>query len=104
MAELATEVELLRAGLYMAVDSYIKGNDVTNLASMLKLKVGRLCRIIPDKCLQYWGGMGFTNEVYVSRMYRDMRLISIGGGADEVMLGIISKYMGTLPSPPKKKK
>ena len=37
-------------------------------------------------------------------MYRDMRLTSIGGGADEVMLGIISKYMGTLPAPPKKKK
>ena len=105
MAELATEVELLRAGLYMAVDGYIQGNDVTQLASMLKLKAGRLCRIIPDKCLQYcWGGMGFTNEVYLSRMYPDMRLISIGGGANEVMLGIISKYMGTLPVPPKKKK
>ena len=37
--------------------------------------------------------MGFTNEVMISRMYRDMRLTSIGGGADEVMLGIISKYM-----------
>ena len=37
-------------------------------------------------------------------MYRDMRLTSIGGGADEVMLGIISKYMGTLPVPAKKKK
>ena len=40
----------------------------------------------------------------VFRMYRDMRLTSIGGGADEVMLGIISKYMGTLPVPAKKKK
>jgi len=104
LAELATELELLRSGLYMAVDGYIKGNDVVQLASMLKLKAGRLCRIIPDKCLQYWGGMGFTNEVMISRMYRDMRLTSIGGGADEVMLGIISKYMGTLPVPQKKKK
>jgi len=104
LAELATELELLRAGLYQAVDGYTKGNDVTQLASMLKLKAGRLGRIIPDKCLQYWGGMGFTNEVMISRMYRDMRLTSIGGGADEVMLGIISKYMGTLPAPPKKKK
>jgi len=104
LAELATELELLRAGLYQAVDGYVKGNDVTQLASMLKLKAGRLGRIIPDKCLQYWGGMGFTNEVMISRMYRDMRLTSIGGGADEVMLGIISKYMGTLPVPAKKKK
>ena len=52
------------------MDGYVKGNDVTQLASMLKLKAGRLGRIIPDKCLQYWGGMGFTNEVMISRMYR----------------------------------
>ena len=103
LAELATELELLRAGLYQAVESYIQGNDVLQMASMLKLKTGRLCREIPDKCLQYWGGMGFTNDVYISRMYRDMRLTSIGGGADEVMLGIIAKTMGTLPKPPKKK-
>lgn len=92
---------------------------------MVKLKVGRLSREVADSCLQYWGGMGFTNEVLVSRLYRsvqmsliivawvlllhhlefelficdrDFRLVSIGGGADEVMLAIICKYMGTLPS------
>jgi citronellyl-CoA dehydrogenase len=38
--------------------------------------------------------MGFTLENKVSRMYRDGRLMSIGGGADEIMLGIIAKTMG----------
>jgi hypothetical protein len=47
---------------------------------MAKLKAGRLNRIIPDGCLQFWGGMGFTWENKVSRMYRDGRLGSIGGG------------------------
>ena len=103
LAELATELEFLRAGLYKAVDGYVKGHDVTQMASMLKLKAGRLGREIPDKCLQYWGGMGYTNEVLISRYYRDMRLTSIGGGADEVMLNIISKSMGTLPTQKKKK-
>ena len=42
-------------------------------------------REVTDSCLQFWGGMGFTNDVLVSRMYRDMRLTSIGGGADEVI-------------------
>ena len=101
LAELATELELLRAGLYQAIDAYLGGQDVTMMASMLKWKAGKLGRIIPDACLQYWGGMGFTNEVLISRFYRDMRLTSIGGGADEVMLGIISKMMGTLPKPKK---
>jgi len=104
LAELATELELLRAGVYRAVDTMIDGKDVTQLASMVKLKSGRLAREITDSCLQFWGGMGFTNEVLVSRLYRDLRLTSIGGGADEVMLGIIAKGMGTLPKPPKKKK
>ena len=81
------------------------------VCSMLKLKVGRLARQVTDTCLQFWGGMGFTEEglyctvlyctghcnvpicvqVMVSRLYRDLRLGSIAGGADEIMLGIICK-------------
>ncbi|XP_076824302.1 putative acyl-CoA dehydrogenase 6 [Clavelina lepadiformis] len=102
LAELKTEVEALRSMLYRAVGLYVRGHDVTNLASMCKLKTGRLMREVTDSCLQYWGGMGFTNETIISRFYRDFRLISIGGGADEVMLSIICKYMGTLPKPIKK--
>ena len=97
LAELKTEVECLRALTYMATEHYIQGKDVTEWASMAKLKAGRLLRSIPDACLQYWGGMGYTWDNPVSRLYRDGRLASIGGGADEVMLGIISKFMHTLP-------
>ena len=97
MAELKTEVESLRALTYMATEYYLAGQDVTEWASMAKLKAGRLLRTVPDSCLQYWGGMGFTWDNPVSRLYRDGRLASIGGGADEVMLGIISKHMHTLP-------
>jgi citronellyl-CoA dehydrogenase len=97
MAELKTEIECLRALVYRAGDMYLEGQDVTELASMAKLKAGRLARIVPDTCLQFWGGMGYTHENPVSRFYRDGRLISIGGGTDEVMLGIICKYMHILP-------
>jgi citronellyl-CoA dehydrogenase len=98
MAELATEVEALRALIYRATDAYVGGEDVTKLASMAKLKAGRLTREVTDTCLQYWGGMGYMWESEVSRMYRDARLLSIGAGTDEVMLGIICKLMGILPS------
>ena len=97
LAELRTEVEALRALTYHAVEMYVSGKDVTRLASMAKLKCGRLSREVTDACLQYWGGMGFTWDNPVSQAYRDSRLISIGGGADEVMLGIICKLEGTLP-------
>src|SRR5690606_33054062 len=97
LAELRTEVELLRALTWSAVEQYVSGKDVTRLASMAKLKTGRLARELTDSCLQYWGGMGFTADNPVSRAYRDTRLVSIGGGADEIMLGIIAKLEGTLP-------
>lgn len=99
LAELRTEVESLRALTYLACERYVAGEDVTEWATMAKLKAGRLNRLVPDTCLQFWGGMGFTLENKVSRMYRDGRLASIGGGADEVMLGILAKTMGMAKKP-----
>ena len=97
LAELKTEIEALRALTYRACELYVRGEDVTELASMAKLKAGRLRREVSDSLLQYWGGMGYTWDNPLSRAYRDGRLGSIGGGADEVMLGIICKYMNILP-------
>ena len=94
LVELQTEVEALRALTWRAGERYIAGDDVLQWASMVKLKAGRLMRQVSDTCLQFWGGMGFTLDNRVSRLYRDGRLASIGGGADEVMMGIIAKTMG----------
>lgn len=93
LAEMQTEIEALRALCYNAVQEHIDGIDVTTKASMAKLKAGRLTRQVTDTCLQYWGGMGFMWDNPVARAFRDGRLASIGGGADEVMLGIICKKM-----------
>ena len=98
IAEVQTEIEALRSLTYRAVEEMNEGRDATLLASMAKLKAGRLCRTVPDTCLQFWGGQGFTWDNVVSRMYRDMRLMPIGGGADEVMMRIISKMTGTAGS------
>ena len=100
MAELQTEVELLKSLVYSTCERYVNGdnpNEVLKLASMCKLKAGRLAREVSDSCLQYWGGMGFMWDNLVARSYRDSRLASIGGGADEIMLGIICKTMDILP-------
>jgi len=97
LAELSTEVEALRSLIWSATERYIDGEDVTRLASMSKLKAGRLAREVADACLQFHGGMGYMMESKVCRLFRDTRLTSIGGGADEVMLGIICKLDGTLP-------
>jgi citronellyl-CoA dehydrogenase len=102
LAELSTEVEALRALVYRAGELYLSGQDVTRLASMAKVKAGRLGRELADSCLQYWGGMGYMWESRIARIFRDVRLISIGGGADEIMLSIICRLEGTLPRGEKK--
>ena len=96
LAELQTEVEATGALLHKTVGLYIAGQDVTQLASMCKLKAARVARETADWCLQFWGGMGYIEETSVNRHWRDSRLASIGGGADEVMLGIIAKTMGLM--------
>lgn len=96
-AELMTEIEALKALTYQACERHIAGENVTQLASMAKLKAGRLTREVADSCLQYWGGNGFMWDNPASQLYRDGRLGSIGGGADEIMLGIICKLMDILP-------
>jgi citronellyl-CoA dehydrogenase len=94
LSELKTEVEALRALTYRATDELVAGRDASLLASMAKLKSGRLAREVTDSCLQFWGGQGYMWESSVAQFYRDLRLHSIGGGADEIMLGIISKRLG----------
>ena len=96
LAELKTELEALRSLTYRATLAYINGEEVIELASMAKLKAGRLGREIADWCMQFQGGMGYTWDNRVSRAYRDYRLGSIGGGADEVMMMVIARKMGLM--------
>jgi citronellyl-CoA dehydrogenase len=100
LAEYKTEVEALRALSWRGVEMVVAGEDATEVASMAKLKAGRVMREVCDGCLQFWGGMGYVWDSPVSRAFRDARLPSIGGGADEVMMQIISKFMGTFPKSP----
>jgi citronellyl-CoA dehydrogenase len=97
LAELKTEIEAARSLVYRATEEMLAGRDVTLLASMAKLKSARVAREVTDGCLQYWGGQGFMWENPISQYYRDLRLHSIGGGADEVMMGIIAKNLGMAP-------
>lgn len=97
LAELITEIEVLRQFGYYCAERVIAGEDVTREASMAKYKLGKLVREVSDWCLQFHGGIGYMEETWVSRYYRDTRLTPVGGGADEVMLGIIAKYENILP-------
>jgi citronellyl-CoA dehydrogenase len=97
LSELLVEIEALKQLNYYCaslIESRAPSSEVTRIASMCKLKVGRLMRQVADTCLQFYGGMGYMEETPISRYFRDSRLTSIGGGADEVMLQIIAKLEG----------
>jgi citronellyl-CoA dehydrogenase len=94
LAELLTEIEALRHMNYHCaalIEADETSWETTRMASMCKLKAGRLAREVADSCIQFFGGMGYMEETPISRFFRDARLQSIGGGADEIMLGIIAK-------------
>jgi citronellyl-CoA dehydrogenase len=94
IAKWLTEIECLQQLAYHIVRMKMAGQDATLMISMAKLKSGDLLTEVADGCLQMYGGMGFMNDMKISRFYRDSRLISIGGGASEVMCDVIAKFSG----------
>jgi citronellyl-CoA dehydrogenase len=89
-----TEIELIRQLTYHIVRMKMEGQDPTKEISMGKLFGARTMNNVMDGCLQMFGGMGYMNEMKISRAFRDSRLMSIGGGASEVMSEIIAKLEG----------
>ena len=94
LADWQTEIECLRQLTYHIVRMKEAGLDVTREVSMGKLFAARTVRKIADGCLQMYGGSGYMAEMLISRSFRDARLISIGGGADEIMNEIIARMEG----------
>ena len=94
LAELYAEVDLLETYCRSAGFAAADGEDVTRQATVAKLKCGRLQREVADTCVQFHGGMGYAEEMWPSRYFRDSRLTSIGGGADEVMLRVLTMMEG----------
>lgn len=94
LADLAAEVEVLKHFNYAAAAAASQGEDITRFATIAKLRSGRLARRVADICLQFHGGIGYMEETWTARFFRDTRLWSIGGGADEVMLRTLARMDG----------
>jgi len=94
LAELAAELDLLRHYNYATAEAHMRGEDPTRFATIAKLKSGRLMRETADWALQFHGGIGYMEETWTARFFRDSRLVSIGGGSDETMLEVLSRIDG----------
>ncbi len=93
IARLATEVEVLKAFAYYCCHLYDQNIYDVKLCSMAKLVCTELHEKVATQCLQFYGGYGFMEEYPMARMYRDVRVGTIGGGSSEVMREIISKMV-----------
>jgi citronellyl-CoA dehydrogenase len=92
--EMLVQIEASKELANACVRKRIKGEDATREITMAKLFVGRMCRYVSDTCIQLHGGFGYMRESAAGRAFVDMRLISIGGGADEVMIQYLAKMLG----------
>ena len=101
--DLYTKYEAAKALTYNACAAYNEDKfinegmismETTRLTSMAKAYVGDVTAEVMDQCLQFHGGMGYLEELWVARAWRDARLFRIGGGATEVMRYTVAKIMG----------
>jgi alkylation response protein AidB-like acyl-CoA dehydrogenase len=89
LADMETEVEAAQQLVYAAAQEVAHGGYPVRLISMAKLLTGEVAWKIADKALQIFGGHGYSMEQPIQRAWRDVRLIRIGGGTDEVMREVI---------------
>ncbi len=101
--DLYTKYEAAKALSYKACAAYNDDKfvnkrplsmETTRIVSMTKAYVGDVTAEIMDQCVQFHGGMGYLEELWVARAWRDARLFRIGGGATEVMRYAVAKIMG----------
>jgi citronellyl-CoA dehydrogenase len=92
--EMLTQIAAAKELTYACVRKRLRNEDATKEISMAKLFSGRMARYVADECIQLHGGFGYMKESVAGRAFVDTRLVSIGGGADEVMIHYLAKMLG----------
>jgi acyl-CoA dehydrogenase len=94
LADLATLIEAGRWLTYAACLRFKAGEETLKEISMVKLFTAEMAQRVAYECVQFHGGYGYMREYPIERFFRDVRLMTIGGGTSEIMKDIIAKQMG----------
>ncbi len=94
LAEMATRVEVSREFNYAVAAKIADEQQVIKEVSMAKNFATNVSDYVTHEAVQIFGGMGFMRESVVDRLYRDNRILSIGGGTYEIMNELIAKQLG----------
>jgi citronellyl-CoA dehydrogenase len=93
LVDMLTQITAARELTYACIRKRVQGEDATQEISMAKVFSGRMARFVADHCIQLHGGAGYMKENIAGRAFVDSRLISIGGGADEVMIHYLARML-----------
>ncbi len=94
LASMQTEVEAARHLVYAAADAKDRGEKYSQKAAMAKLFAANTASDVTRRCLQLFGGVGYTREYPIERMMRDAKITEIYEGTSEVQKMVISAAMG----------
>ena len=93
LAWAASQTAAMRALTYQCAQMIDEDQDVVREVSMLKSFAAETLQTVVHTCLQLHGGTGYMMGTPIERMVRDARILTIGGGATEVMLEEVAKRM-----------
>jgi acyl-CoA dehydrogenase len=91
LSMLDAKTRAARQFMYHCAWRVTQGHDIVQDVSMLKALTGELVNEVVQACQQFHGGMGYIRETAIERLWRDARVLAIGGGATEVMLEEVAK-------------
>jgi acyl-CoA dehydrogenase len=94
LAKLATEVELGRTFLESLIMDHMEGREIVQKVSMAKYWIAEMLNRVVERGVQFHGGYGYMEEYPIARIFRDARVYTIFAGTSEIMLLIISRYLG----------
>lgn len=93
LVDMATQVDVAREYTYRCAALMQAGKNPIKQVAMAKNFAVEVCEKVTREAVQIHGGMGFMRESVVERLYRDAKILSIGGGTDEIMKELIAKQM-----------
>ena len=93
LVEMATKLEVSKTMMYNVAANMNAGVDQVKQVSMAKNFATDVSDFVTYEAVQIFGGMGLMRESVVERLYRDNRILSIGGGTREIMNEIIAKQL-----------
>jgi len=93
IAEMLADIEMARSFVYSVCETFRDGRLDAKRICMIKFQVIEIAQRVVERCIQLFGGDGFLEDNWVSRAYRDVRVLSLGGGTSEVMKDLLAQYL-----------